>query len=511
MSTSTSAATSTAAGTAPDSSTGTARDQAVAVSVDGRRFQFAGTSGDLLEPGGLVVLAVQSPTDVGLRQLGQVEEVSVALTGGSHGTGRILGLLSETDDTLDVRRSVAFAAAALQAADARTTEALYGTRRSTLPIGSFLASRDTPARLFAERFNRHTFWCGQSGSGKTYALGVVLEQLLIHTALPLVIFDPNADFVAIRQPSAAADRSSELRALAERDIRILRPSSPAPDALRVRFTDLALRAKAAVFRLDPLADRAEHNELLHLEETVGLTDASQVVPSLLERGTAAATHLAARTENLRVTDWTVWAQGLQPVTEILDSRPDATVLDLGGFANPEESLVVALAVLDDLWAKREQRRPLLLVIDEAHNFCSPEAISPLQVAVRDRIVQIAAEGRKFGLWLLLSTQRPSRVHPSIMSQCDNLALMKMTSPVDIDELATVFGFVPPAMLARASGFKQGEALFAGGFVPAPTMVAMGSRLTTEGGADVGVPMRADPGGAAPERAAPEQAAPDGPP
>ena len=115
----------------------------------------------------------------------------------------------------------------------------------------------------------------------------------------------------------------------------------------------------------------------------------------------------------------------------------------------------------------------------------------MHVAVRERIIQIAAEGRKFGLWLLLSTQRPSRVHPSIVSQCDNLALMKMTSPVDLNELATIFGFVPPAMLARASRFKQGEALFAGGFVPAPTVVAMGPRLTREGGADVGVPMRTE--------------------
>ena len=466
-------------------------EHSVAVSIDGRRFQFAGTDGAMFEPGSLVLLEARGEAAAGSTQLGQVEDVSFTIGGAPHGSGRILGLLA-ADGRLDARRSVAFSSARLQAADARTTESLYGGSFATVPIGSFLASRDTPARLFAQRFNRHTFWCGQSGSGKTYALGVVLEQLLIHTALPMVIFDPNADFVQMRHAQSDGDRSDAQRALAARDIRILRPASPSPDALRVRFLDLSLRAKAAVFRLDPLDDKAEHNELMHIEETVGIIDPSKIVPRLLERGTTAAHDLAARTENLRVTEWDVWAQGLEPVTDILETRPDATVLDLGGFTNPEESLVVALAVLDDLWEKREQRRPLLIVIDEAHNFCSPEATSPLQVAVRERIVQIAAEGRKFGLWLLLSTQRPSRVHPSIISQCDNLALMKMTSPVDLDELATIFGFVPPAMLARASWFKQGEALFAGGFVPAPTMVAMGPRLTREGGADVGVPLRTTP-------------------
>jgi DNA helicase HerA-like ATPase len=461
-----------------------------AVSIDGRHFQFAGAPESRFEPGGLVLLRTETQT--GARsQLGQVEEVSFALGGVPHGTGRILGLLSDDAGHLDVRQTMPFGAATLQAADARTTELLYGAAPATLPIGSFLASHDVPARLLAPRFNRHTFWCGQSGSGKTYALGVVLEQLLIHTALPMVIFDPNADFVQMRH--GQGEPSVAQRSLATRDIRILRPSSAAPDALRVRFTDLSARAKAAVFRLDPLADRAEHNELMHIEETVGLAEPAKIVSRILERGTPGARDLAARTENLGLTDWQVWAQGLEPVTEILERRPDATVLDLGGFTNPEESLVVALAVLDDLWEKREQRRPLLIVIDEAHNFCAPENSNPLQVAVRERIVQIAAEGRKFGLWLLLSTQRPSRVHPSITSQCDNLALMKMTSPVDLDELGTVFGFVPPAMLARASRFTQGEALFAGGFVPAPTMVAMGPRLTREGGADVGVPLRAPDG------------------
>jgi len=69
-------------------------------------------------------------------------------------------------------------------------------------------------------------------------------------------------------------------------------------------------------------------------------------------------------------------------------------------------------------------------------------------------------------------------------------LMKMSSPVDLDELATIFGFVPAAMLARSPRFLQGEGLFAGGFVLAPTMVTMGGRLTEEGGADVDVPLRA---------------------
>ncbi|HEU5485358.1 MAG TPA: ATP-binding protein, partial [Microlunatus sp.] len=154
----------------------------------------------------------------------------------------------------------------------------------------------------------------------------------------------------------------------------------------------------------------------------------------------------------------------------------------------EEQLTVALSVLNDLWDRREERRPVLLVIDEAHNLCSPDLESLLGRAVRERIIQIAAEGRKFGLWLLLSTQRPSKVHIGIVSQCDNLTLMRMNSPNDLAELGNLFGFVPRQLLTQSSRFRQGEALLAGGFVPAPTIATIASRLTVEGGIDVKVPM-----------------------
>ena len=59
---------------------------------------------------------------------------------------------------------------------------------NALTIGTLLESENgAPARLLASKLNRHTFWCGQSGSGKTYALGVALEQIMLHTELPLVI------------------------------------------------------------------------------------------------------------------------------------------------------------------------------------------------------------------------------------------------------------------------------------------------------------------------------------
>ncbi|NEW51165.1 ATP-binding protein [Nocardia cyriacigeorgica] len=358
-----------------------------------------------------------------------------------------------------------------------------------LDVGVALTAPGGPARLLPKRFNRHTFWCGQSGSGKTYALGVVLEQLIAHTALPVVIFDPNSDFIRLGEmPAESTGPTAD--ALRKRNIRVLRPNAENPDSLlRARFTTMPLSSKAAILQIDPIADREEFNELLHIGPLLASSELDQWLPDLRDSGTAAQRRLAQRVENLGLLDWEVWALENVAVTEVVAERPDATVLDLGGFSTPEQQLVVALSLLDELWARREERKPVLLVIDEAHNLASPRLDSAIAIAVRERLIQIAAEGRKFGLWLLLSTQRPSKVHPGIISQCDNLALMKMTSPVDLAELGTYFGYAPAALLARSPWFRQGEALFAGGFVPAPALVKVNARITREGGSDVGVPLR----------------------
>ncbi|WP_400995372.1 ATP-binding protein [Agromyces sp. GXQ0307] len=452
-------------------------DPLTARSDDGRSFRIPGPAD------GFVVGALVVVDDGEQRQLGLIEQRD-----DEHGhlRGRLLGVISE--GLLDTRTTVAFASAAVAAVDPAAVDLLHTATGAALEVGTDLTPPGGPARLLPHRFNRHTFWCGQSGSGKTYALGVVLEQVIAHTALPIVVFDPNSDFVRLGElnPGASGPSADALR---QRDIRVLRPNIEGAEPLRARFVGMPMASKAAVLQLDPVVDREEYNALVHLRDVLDTNDLGSVLPTLRSSDDPVHRQLALRVENLGLMEWEVWAGTGRAATDVIDERPDATVLDLGGFSTPEQQLVVALAVLDELWARREERRPVLLVIDEAHNLCSPQLDSPVAVAVRERLVQIAAEGRKFGLWLLLSTQRPSKVHPGIISQCDNLALMKMSSPIDLEGLATYFGYAPTGLIARSPWFRQGEALFAGGFVPAPTLLKMNARLTPEGGVDVPVPLR----------------------
>ena len=122
-----------------------------------------------------------------------------------------------------------------------------------------------PFALDAGGFDRHTFLCGQSGSGKTYALGTILERLLLETSIRIVILDPNSDYARLAEtraddPSAVAARY----AATALGIAVRRGISSGDDRLRVRAAELEPALQAALLRLDPVADREEYASLLDI-------------------------------------------------------------------------------------------------------------------------------------------------------------------------------------------------------------------------------------------------------
>jgi len=182
----------------------------------------------------------------------------------------------------------------------------------------------------------------------------------------------------------------------------------------------------------------------------------------------------------------VWSRAEHPsiLEEVRNPTSRCTVVDLGSLETVEEQHLVAEAVLSTLWATRTQREPCLIVIDEAHNICAADPDDPVSRIATDRTVQIAAEGRKYGLYLLVSTQRPNKVHENVVSQCDNLLMMRMNSHADLADLGRLFSFVPSGLLAGAPSFRMGQVLVAGRIFPPGGYVQMGARLSQEGGADI---------------------------
>ena len=104
--------------------------------------------------------------------------------------------------------------------------------------------------------------------------------------------------------------------------------------------------------------------------------------------------LAERVENLGLHDWEVWAGELASAAEVVAGGARLTVLNLSGFQDPYEPVAVSLDLVERLWAQRETRTPTLIVLDEAHNICPSVPQGSMPAAVVERLIQIAAEGRR---------------------------------------------------------------------------------------------------------------------
>jgi uncharacterized protein len=449
-------------------------DVARAWSLDGRRFAFETPLSELeVRVGGYVALGHGA-----VPALGQVHSLELARRGVAGGEGVVLdGGSGPFDDAGLEPASVEAVGAWLERAR---------PRRAALPFGELLHAPGVPFALDAGGFGRHTFLCGQSGSGKTYAMGGVLERLIAETGLRLVILDPNSDHVRLHELRDGLDpATAERYAAAAQGVVVRRAGAEGQERLRLRFGFLDAATQAAVLRLDPVADRDEYALLLELLEGTG--DAPPVA-SLEELGTrsGATGSLAARVRSLGVMDWQIWAR--YDTGSLLDDLAGtdarALVVDLGSLGTREEQALAAAATLATLWGQRAERRPTLIVIDEAHNVCPQEPEDPLTAIATELAVRIAGEGRKYGLHLLVATQRPQKVHENVVSQCDNLLLMRMNSHADLRHLEAGFSFVPRGLLDRAADFGLGECVVGGAFASHPALVRVGPRLAHEGGADV---------------------------
>jgi len=424
----------------------------------------------------------------------------------AHGSGVLLGKL-ENDKYVPTTSEDGFQNADLSPATGRlVAQYLSPEGRGTLDVGRALYTEgEVRAMLRAEGFDRHTFLCGQSGSGKTFALGVILERLLLETDLRIVILDPNSDFVRLDRIRPLADvnrtTSSELspesyQELQERyrrvarGIEVVRPAPYAEDPsqlLRIRFSDLERHEQGLVLGMDPLRDREEFNAYWRAIE--GLSgerhSLSEVKEAVVRQFSEEARQLGLRIENLGVADWSLWCSADEPsLIDVLEEDWRCLVIDSGTLASPAEQSIVAAAVLGHLWRHRHERRPVLIVADEAHNICPQEPADNLEAAATSHAIKIAGEGRKFGLYLLVSTQRPGKIHANVLSQCDNLVLMKMNSASDLAHVSRIFSQAPATFLNQSPHFAQGECLLAGKMVRNPTFGAFDGRFSEEGGTDV---------------------------
>ncbi|MBV8472739.1 MAG: ATP-binding protein, partial [Hyphomicrobiales bacterium] len=147
-----------------------------------------------------------------------------------------------------------------------------------------------------------------------------------------------------------------------------------------------------------------------------------------------------------------------------ESGQPMTVLQVAGL--PMEVLDAVVSVLCrlafdfGLWS--DGAMPMLFVCEEAHRYAAADR-SVGFAPTRRALLRIAKEGRKYGVYLGLVTQRPAELDPTIIAQCSTLFAMRMANDRDqallrsavTDAAANLVAFVPSLGTRELVGFGEG--------------------------------------------------------
>ena len=315
--------------------------------------------------------------------------------------------------------------------------------------------------------SRAVLVCGKRGSGKSYTLGVIVEELRPSDDVLIIIIDPMGIYFPMAQSNHDQDRllwDWGLRAEGMPTL-LLVPGEPerlyggrevvqAMESLGVRFrqfrlnpADLSPDAWCELFDLS-IADvmgialfRAVQHLARRRKEHFFISDIIDEVEGdgLVNDRTRQA--LLNRLEMAQ--DWDLFSNRYQEVWEIFDPKAvnivDLSTLDPG--PRGRRNLVVDVLARDIFKrrtiARRKEELGLVselprvwVLIDEAHQFV-PSGKSTL---AKEALIRWAKEGRQPGLSLVVTSQQPSAIDSEVLTQCDVLLCQKLTNSADIQAI-----------------------------------------------------------------------------
>ena len=163
--------------------------------------------------------------------------------------------------------------------------------------------------------------------------------------------------------------------------------------------------------------------------------------------------------------------GLERLDGVYKKAVQIIILDMNEAADEVVEVtaaVMARLVFDRLrTADPRNRFPVNLVLEEAHRYV---AQNPSRYAIdASRIFErIAKEGRKYGMFLLVASQRPSELSTTVLSQCSNFLIHRIQNPDDLNHIRQMTPFISESVLRRLPSLPRQHALIFGNGVNLPT-------------------------------------------
>jgi uncharacterized protein len=154
----------------------------------------------------------------------------------------------------------------------------------------------------------------------------------------------------------------------------------------------------------------------------------------------------------------------------VDGKP-ITILDVSGIPSEVLNIVVSVLcrIVFDFALWNETPVPLTIICEEAHRYAPRDTASGFEPAKR-ALSRIAKEGRKYGVSLCVVTQRPSDLAPGLLSECNTIFALRMTSQEDQEIICGALPEASHALMSFLPALRDGEAIAVGEGVSMPMRV-----------------------------------------
>lgn len=148
------------------------------------------------------------------------------------------------------------------------------------------------------------------------------------------------------------------------------------------------------------------------------------------------------------------------------------ILDLSAVGDEVVEVVssVITRLLFDRLRQSDVRNsfPVNLILEEAHRYVPRQSVAASTLDATRIFERVAKEGRKYGLFLMLSSQRPSELSGTVLSQCSNYVVHRIQNPEDLQHIRRMTPFISESVLNRLASLPKQFALVFGTSVSIPT-------------------------------------------
>lgn len=173
-----------------------------------------------------------------------------------------------------------------------------------------------------------------------------------------------------------------------------------------------------------------------------------------------------------------WKESFERDNDADAKNHQITILDLSQLASEVLENVTALVgrlILEFMQRLPNELRgtfPVVLVLEEAHHYIPAKAPLERQQRARDVFEKIAKEGRKYGLSLVVASQRPSELSRTVLAQCNSFIVHRIQNPDDQDYFKSVISGINRELLDQLPALAQQQAIVLGDCVRLPLQVRM---------------------------------------